>query len=86
MILINRSFSASAWTAVCRPNPTLLWVLMVVAAILTLTLAWPFAAGLFRFGPLHLDDLALTAAVGVVVFACLDVLKLVLRPKRLAGL
>ena len=86
LILINRSFSASVWSAVHRPNPALIWVLLVVAAILTLTLAWPFAAGLFRFGPLHLDDLALTAGAGIVVFAVLDVLKLVLKPKRLAGL
>ncbi len=86
LILINRSFSASVWTAVRRPNPTLIWVLLAVAAILTLTLAWPFAAGVFRFGPLHLDDLALTAAAGIVVFAVLDILKLVLKPKRLAGL
>ena len=85
LILINRSFSASVWTAVRRPNPTLLWVLLTVAAILGLTLAWPVAAGLFQFGPLHFDDLALTAAAGVVVFAVLDVLKLALKPGRLAG-
>lgn len=85
LILINRSFSASVWTAVRRPNPALISVLLIVAAILTLTLAWPFAAALFRFGPLHLDDLALTAAAGIVVFVCLDLLKLVLKPKRLAG-
>jgi Ca2+-transporting ATPase len=86
LILINRSYSASVWTAVLRPNPALVWVLLIVVAILTLTLVWPPAADLFRFGPLHPDDLALTAAAGVVVFACLDVLKLVLKPKRLAGL
>ena len=85
LILINRSFSASVWTAVRRPNPTLLWILLVIAAILALTLAWPLAAHLFRFGPLHLDDLALTVGAGVVVFACLDFLKLVLRPKLLGG-
>jgi len=56
LILINRSFSASVWTAVRRPNPTLLWILLSIAAILALTLQWPLAAHLFRFGPLHLDD------------------------------
>ena len=35
----------------------------------------PLAAELFRFGPLHPDDLALTAASGVVVFACLELIK-----------
>ena len=76
LILVNRSFSASVWTALRRPNPTLLWILAAVAAILTLTLGWPFAADLFRFGPLHADDLALTVGAGVIVFACLDAIKL----------
>ena len=75
LVLINRTFSASVLTALRRPNPTLIWILLAVAAILTLSLQWPFAARLFRFGPLHLDDLALTVGAGVVVFACLDFLK-----------
>ena len=31
LILINRSFSASVWTAILRPNPTLLWIVLSVA-------------------------------------------------------
>ena len=85
LILINRSFSASVWTAVGRPNPTLLWILLIIAAILALTLEWPFAADLFRFGPLHPDDLALTVGAGVIVFACLDALKLFRRAWRGRG-
>ena len=77
LILVNRSFSASVWTALLRPNPTLLWILAAVVAILALTLAWPPAAHLFRFGPLHPDDLALTVGAGVIVFACLDAIKLI---------
>jgi P-type Ca2+ transporter type 2C len=75
LILVNRAMSASVLTALRRPNPALVWILAVVTAILALTLAWPFAAELFRFGPLHADDLALTAAAGVLVFACLDSIK-----------
>jgi len=82
LILVNRSFSASVWTALRRPNPTLLWILSIVAAILALTLEWPFAADLFRFGPLHPDDLALIVGAGVIVFACLDGLKLFRRACR----
>ena len=82
LILVNRSFSASVWTARRRPNPTLLWILSIIAAILALTLEWPFAADLFRFGPLHPDDLALTVGAGVIVFACLDALKLFRRAWR----
>jgi P-type Ca2+ transporter type 2C len=82
LILINRSFSASVWTALFRPNPALLWIVLAVAGILGLALKWPFAADLFRFGPLHPDDLALTVGAGVIVFACLDALKLFRRSGR----
>ena len=75
LIFVNRSFSASMLTALRRPNRTLIWVLAAVAAMLSLTLFWPFARGLFRFGPLHLDDVAVTLGAGVVVFVLLEVLK-----------
>jgi P-type Ca2+ transporter type 2C len=75
LIFVNRSFSASLMTALRRPNPALVWVLLLVAAMLAVTLLWPFARGLFRFGPLHWDDLALTLGAGAVVLVVLEVLK-----------
>jgi len=82
LILIHRSFGASVWSAIRRPNPMLLWILLIIAAILALALKWPLAAHMFKFGPLHLDDLALTVIAGVVVFACLDAFKLLWRAWR----
>jgi Ca2+-transporting ATPase len=75
LILINRSFSTSLVMAFRRPNPTLVWILLAVAAILALSLLWPAATELFRFGPLHADDLALTLGVGIVVLIILEFLK-----------
>ena len=75
LIFVNRSFSASLTAALRRPNPALVWVLVAVTAMLGLTLAWPFASGLFRFGPLHVDDLALTLGAGVLVLGVLETLK-----------
>jgi len=75
LIFVNRSFSASLVTALRRPNPALAWVLLAVVTMLGLTLLWPFASGLFRFGPLHLDDLALTLGAGVLVLVFLELLK-----------
>ena len=75
LIFVNRSFSASLVTALRRPNPALAWVLIAVTTMLGLTLLWPFASGLFRFGPLHADDLSLTLAAGVLVLAALELLK-----------
>ena len=76
LIFVNRSFSASLLTALRRPNRTLSLVLLAVLAMLSLTLLWPFARGLFRFGPLHVDDLAVTLGAGIVVLVLLESLKL----------
>ena len=75
LIFVNRSFSASLVTAFRRPGRVLAWVLLAVMAMLSLTLLWPLASGLFRFGPLHVDDLALTLAAGVFVLGTLELLK-----------
>jgi magnesium-transporting ATPase (P-type) len=75
LIFVNRSFGASLVTGLRRPNPALALVLVAVTTTLGLTLLWPFASGLFRFGPLHLDDLALTLGAGVLVLVFLELLK-----------
>jgi Ca2+-transporting ATPase len=75
LILVNRSFSTSLVSAFRRPNPILVWILLAVATILTLSLLWPTAATLFRFGPLHVDDLLVTVAAGAFVLLILDLLK-----------
>jgi P-type Ca2+ transporter type 2C len=79
LIFVNRSFSASIITALTRRNPALRWVLLSVTAMLSLTLFWPFASKLFRFGPLHWNDLAVTLAAGVVVLVVLELAKSLLR-------
>ena len=84
LIFVNRSFSASLLTALRRPNPALGLILVIITFTLGLTLLWPFARTLFRFGPLHLDDLALALAAGVLVLAVLDLLKSLLRARLAA--
>lgn len=75
LILVNRSFSSSLISALGRPNPTLAWILLAIAIILGLSLLWPTASRLFRFGPLHGDDLALTIAAGLGALIVLEMLK-----------
>ena len=75
LIFLNRSFSASLLGAFRRSNTALKFVLTGVIAILALTLFWPVAAEIFRFGPLHADDLAITLGAGVVVLVVLELLK-----------
>ncbi|MBR0752360.1 cation-translocating P-type ATPase [Bradyrhizobium jicamae] len=75
LVLANRSFNASYSSAFLRPNQALGWILIAVIGILTTTLLWPPASSLFRFGPLHLDDLAVTVGSGVVLLVVLELLK-----------
>jgi len=77
LIFVNRAFSASVITAFRRPNRTLIVVLSVVLTMLAITLLWPFARGLFRFGPLHPDDLIVTLGAGMAVLVILEGLKYV---------
>jgi Ca2+-transporting ATPase len=73
--LVNRSFGASLVAALCRPNPTLWWMLGAAATLLAIVLTWLPARALFHFGPLHADDLAVCSAAAIVVLVLLDLLK-----------
>lgn len=75
LILLNRSFSASLLTALKRPNRALVLVFTAVLLMLGATLAWPFTRELFRFGPLHPDDLALAFSAGVLLLLLLEAAK-----------
>jgi P-type Ca2+ transporter type 2C len=55
-----------------------------VAVVLATSLVWPAAANLFRFGPLHADDLAITVAAAIVSLVVLEISKYPLR-HALAG-
>jgi len=83
LIFVNRSFSASIITAFRRRNAALRWVLLVVTVVLGVTLVVPFAQHLFRFGPLHADDIALTAAAGLLTIIILEIVKPLWRKRLL---
>jgi P-type Ca2+ transporter type 2C len=53
--------------------------MLAVAGMLALTLVWPLVMNLFRYGPLHLDDLILAAGSGVMVLLALESFKRILR-------
>jgi Ca2+-transporting ATPase len=75
LILVNRSFSASPLAALRRPGKILWLVIAVAAALLGLAVSWPPAEAIFRFGPLHLDDLAICFGAGVGVLLVLEAVK-----------
>ncbi len=78
LIFVNRSFSASPFTAFLQPSKALIIVLVIVASILGTTLFWPTASALFQFGPLHGHDLAVTTAAGIAVLLVLELAKVAL--------
>lgn len=75
LIFANRSFKASLVAAIGRPKPALVLVLAIVTGILAGINLLPVAQELFRFGPLHADDLAMTAGTGLGVLLVLELLK-----------
>jgi Ca2+-transporting ATPase len=83
LVLVNRSFSPSLKLALVRPNTALLSILSGVCAVLGLCLTVPLIRELFRFGQLHLDDLALTIATALVILVALELLKPFWRAQRL---
>ncbi|MGY4314143.1 cation-translocating P-type ATPase [Bradyrhizobium sp. JR3.5] len=75
LILVNRSFSSSLKLALVRPNVTLLSILLTVSAILGSCLTVPALRELFRFGVLHLNDLAATMGAALLILVALELLK-----------
>ena len=79
LIFVNRSFGASLVKALRRPNAVLAWCLFAITGLLSVTVLWPLARGLFRFAPLSLDGLAITLGGGVAVLVLLESIKRVWR-------
>ena len=79
LVLVNRSFSPSLRAAFAHPSLAMLMVLALVAIVLAGSLVWPLARDLFRFGPLHGDDLLIVAGAGLLMLLGLEAVKL-LRP------
>ncbi len=75
LILVNRSFSSSMLAALLRRNVSL-WILLAgVAAVLCVAVTWPPAMELFRFGPLHPDDLGISVLAGAAILVVLETVK-----------
>ena len=69
LILVNRSFSASLYSALLRPNRSLWILLSAVSAVLAIVVFWQPARTLFQFGQFHwhLFAISLAASIGVLI-------------------
>ena len=81
LIFVHRSFSTSLRRAFDWHNQALRLILAFVATALAIVLMWPAARALFRFGALHMDDLALAAGSVLAMLMALEALKLLWRTR-----
>lgn len=87
LILVNRSFSASLGEALVRHNAALRYVIVAVFAITALILFLPSAQLLLKFGSIRWADMALAAALGIMLLVLLEASKAIitrLMPRPLA--
>jgi Ca2+-transporting ATPase len=79
LIFANRSLSGSLASALRRPSPSLVSLLGAVVVVLSIVISWAPARAIFRFGPLHPDDLALCGALGIGVIVAMEMSRSLLR-------
>ena len=85
LIFVDRSISSSVITAIIRPNRALAYVLPIIAVLLAVTVFWPPARGLFRFGALDPQWLVIPLGAGMAVMAILELLKSIWRAATRSG-
>ncbi len=85
LVLVNRSFSASLFTAFSRKNGALLAVLAGVGSVVALVLFVGPVRAFLKFGMLHGHDLAIVLGAGAVLLFGLELLKPVARRVRTAS-
>jgi P-type Ca2+ transporter type 2C len=85
VILVNRSWTRSAFSMVRARNVALRWVVFGTISLLGVVLFVPRAQALLHFAPLHRADLALALAAGVMCVAWFELLKFARRVRRTAG-
>ena len=87
LILINRSYSASLYTALFKPNRALWILLMTVSGILAIIVSWPPAKSLFHFGQFHWHLFGISLAASIAVLMLMEAIKSQLfKPKDFANL
>ncbi len=75
VIITNRSWSSSFITLLKTPNKAMYWVIGIALSVLGMALFIPPVQKMFRFGPLHLNDLFLCLMAGLICILWFDLLK-----------
>ena len=83
LILANRSRTRTLWQALRAPNTTLWIVTAATLGFLALSLYLPVLAGVFRFAPLSLAELAVAFGLALASVSGFQILKLLRHPARI---
>ena len=76
LITVNRSWSRSVVQLLRSPNAAYRWVMAGALGFLAAVLYVPELRSIFRFAPLHLTDLVICSAGGIVSFFLIELVKL----------
>ncbi len=76
LIFSNRSRTRSLLAMLRTPNPALWWITGVTLVFLALAIFVPFLRGLFSFAPLHVGEVILIAATGLLSILVAESVKL----------
>ena len=82
LIVVNRSWRRSLWVTLRAHNAALWWVIGGAAFLLALVLSLPLLRSLFRIGPMHVPDLALSAGAGLLSIGWFELVKWAGRSRR----
>jgi P-type Ca2+ transporter type 2C len=75
IILVNRSWTRSAFAMLRVPNAAMRWVLLGTCTFLSIVLLVPAAQKMLHFAPLHAGDIALALGAGLICVLWFEVLK-----------
>lgn len=75
LMITNRSWSATMGTILKAPNPAQWWVSFGAVAFLSIVLNSPVTREVFRFGAIHLLDVAVSVLAGVLSVVWFEVFK-----------
>lgn len=76
LILTNRSWATTILGSLRSRNTALRWIIVFTVIFLGLVIYVPFLRDLFHFGKMHLNDLLLSFAAGIVSVLWFEAVKL----------
>ncbi len=82
LMLTNRSWNTTFVASMRKKNIALRWLVVITLSLLAVTLYVPFFQNIFHFHTLHLDDLAICLALGLLSISWFEIYKKISNGKK----